>query len=231
MTLKNSTYKKTPEYSPNISLVSLFLKKRTQSQKRLENVNYFAITRNLQAALPVHKNNWMCPNITHSGLQTARQPQMIKMHVQHLSFLSKAESRYDGLSQGKRQSGRITEKACHKKHRTAFISSPSKEREAVVEGKQRQWPSTFSHKPQNKCAKWVSLAAKKIHLWLASIHGREQKHTVSPEESCRYLLKVLRVGWQTTRWDITKTNLISPKSKFKRTPRMMDLWHLSSKKD
>lgn len=95
----------------------------------------------------------MCPNITHSGLQTARQSQMIKMHAQHLSFLSKAESRYDGLSQGKRESGQITEKACHTQHETAFISSPSKEREAVVEGEQRQWPSTFSRKPQNKCAK------------------------------------------------------------------------------
>lgn len=138
------------------------------------------------------------------------------MHVQHLSFLSKAESRCDGLFQGKTESGSISEKACHRQHKTAFISCSSKEKKVVVDRKERQWPSTFSCKPQNKCAKQVSLPDKKIHLLLASMHGRGQKYMVSPEESCHYLLKVLRAGWQTTRQDLTKTSLISPKSQFKR---------------
>lgn len=65
----------------------------------------------------------------------------------------------------------------------------------MVDGKQRQQPSIFSQKPQNNCAKGVSLAGKKIHLLLASIHGRGQKHMVfSPEKSCHYLLKVLWAG-------------------------------------
>jgi len=91
---------------------------------------------------------------------------MVKMHVQHLSFLSKAESRCDGLFQGRREAGWITEKVSHRQHKTAFISFPSKEN-FVVDEKQRQWHFIFSHKPQNKCIKWVSLSAKEILLLLA----------------------------------------------------------------
>lgn len=44
---------------------------------------------------------------------------------------------------------------------------PQRRKNFVRDGKQRQGPFIFSHKPQNKCVKCVSLFAKKIHLLLA----------------------------------------------------------------
>lgn len=121
MTLKTSTYKKTPEYSPTDFSSTVLLKKKAPRRIRLEKVNYFALTGTLQDALPICTNNCECAEVPRIQVCQLLGNHRRSECIYSTSASSQRQNTGVRTLPRKKEAGWITEKACHRRHKTALI--------------------------------------------------------------------------------------------------------------